>query len=98
MSKDLTICRQVATETVAVVCDKLGKTNIDSALIMSLSEKFSIWIQAKGMTKDVLINRQAALRRAALFVNISNLDNTDKVLELANEFCDYYDGIWKRKS
>lgn len=92
MDKDISICKQVATETVAIVSEKLDKT-LSPAEFLGLSNKFVNWILKQGKTKDVLICRQAALRRAAMSINACNLKTSDKILEFADILNDYYNGL-----
>jgi hypothetical protein len=87
--KDSSICKQVATETTAVVCEKLGQVVIAKDFI-KISNKFGKWIVQKGDNKETLICRQAALRRAAMSVIVCELDTTDKVLEFAETLYNYY--------
>jgi len=89
MDRDLSISRQVATEVVALVSEKFQEQKT-STQFFATSDKLVEWILAKGKTKDVLISRQAALKRAAYSINIVGIKNWTEFINFANELYRYY--------
>lgn len=90
MNTDTSISRQVALEIVATFCERTGKV-IKPEGIAPLANKFTTWIMSKGTTKDTLICRQAALKRAVLFCGVHEpkIDTSDDLLAKAEELYKY---------
>lgn len=87
--KDLSISKQVAVEVAIIVLEKLNK-EVDLTSLLALSKKFVVWITKDGDNKEVLIQRQAALRRAAMATNVLSLKTSDEILNIATEFYKYF--------
>ena len=87
--KDLSISKQVAVEVAIIVLEKLNK-EVDLPSLLALSKKFVVWIAKDGDNKEVLIQRQAALRRAAMATNVLSLKSSDEILNIATEFYKYF--------
>lgn len=87
--RDMSICKQVATESVAIASDNLGK-DINSKDFFSLADIFTSWIINNGDSKETLIQRQAALRRSVMAIKGRNLKNTKDILEFAEELYKYF--------
>lgn len=89
MDRDLSISRQVATEVVALVSEKFQEKKTKEQFFQT-SDKLVQWIMAKGKTKDILISRQAALKRAAYSIDIINIKNWNELITFASELYNYY--------
>jgi hypothetical protein len=87
--KDISISKQVAVEVAIIVLEKLNK-EVDLTSLLALSKKFVVWITKDGDNKEVLIQRQAALRRAAMATNVLSLKTSDEILNIATEFYKYF--------
>ena len=84
MNTNQIISKQVAQECAAELLTRNNKeVNIDdyNKIVKCLYK----WILAKGEERDILIQRQAALKRAYLCINIltPKIDSTIKLIDLA---------------
>jgi hypothetical protein len=90
--QNIIIGREVAIECAIITSDELGiKLSFDN--IITVSNKYAIWIHANGNDKNVLIDRQATLKRAVMSLKVLSDEEkpkgSDDLLLLADKFYKY---------
>ena len=90
-TEDKAICRQVAHEVCATFLERTKK-KMDLININTGCDYLVKWCLENNPDKGTMIKRQAALKRAVLFVGILNeeINSLKDVLELAKRNYDYY--------
>lgn len=91
MNTNFIISKQVAQECAAELLNRNNKeVNIEE--FNNIVNFLCKWIMSKGENREVLIQRQASLKRAFLCINIiiPKIDSTLKLIELAESLLNEY--------
>ena len=91
-ARDTSICHQVALECAIVSAEKF-KVNLPSDKLIAVSNKyFSFIAENDKASKDEMIRRQAALKRAVIAIPVCNeeMKNSDDVITIARKFFKYF--------
>jgi len=94
MNKDINIARQVAIECAITVCEKKN-IQIANDDIFTVADDFVNFIMKEGTNKDILIQRNAALKRAArstniVFIGKQLVNGSIDVMILAEQYYNYF--------